>query len=246
MTYKFEIGQRVIDMDLRECTVTSRFTGLSGRYYIVRVDDCTTQYTREIHERELMKVVTPKPKYERGEWVAHRLYGAGYVEVAGSDLRYRIYVPGLGERCNLPEDQLTKIEHDIRSGDRVTFKGWAELCGDYTVTGKVTKLTSHEGLDIRCDKTNGIYSRSADQVTKLAKPIPKSDLPMPPKFDTLRTTKTITTTFTNVDPELFKLLTGTNYPEPTKRIKEAREALDKQIKDAEAELAKLKEARGKL
>jgi hypothetical protein len=202
--------------------------------------------TYKIGIREL-----PLPKYERGDWVVHK-HTVGYVEdryVEYDRVRYSIYVPGIGVQRAVEESELTKIEHGFRPGDRVTFSGWAANCGNYTVTGEVTKLTSKTGLDIRDDKSGGIYGRSSQNVVKLEKPIKKpintSDLPMPPKFDTLKT-RTVTTTFTDVDPEVFKLLTGYDWPEPSKRIKEARAALDKQIKDAETELKKLKAARAAL
>lgn len=245
MTYKFAIGQRVIDMNLREGNVVSRFTSLTGKSYTVRDDSKVW----EVPEVELFKVEypepepTPKPKYERGDWVAHRLYGAGYVEDSFG-FRYTIYIPELGVRNNVPEDQLTKIEHDFRPGDRVTFKGWASTCGQYTVTGEVTKLTSVTGVDIRDDKSKGIYGREFNVLTKLAKPF-KSDLPMPPKFDTLKT-RTVTTTFTNIDPEAFKLLTGWDIPKDSLTMREAKTYLDTKIKRAELDLKKQQDDLDKL
>lgn len=259
--YKFSLGQQVVDIECREGYVYQRFTGLSGACYLIRYEDSAI---RELTEDSLFSIDLAgiTPKYAIGDLVFHKIYGVGtvvsFTKHFPAEVRYSIKFDdgGWTPKSDVNEQSVTKIDHDIRPGDWVTFNGWAELCGTYTVRGEVIKLRGINGIDLRCDKTKGIYSKSVRHVTKIDKPVVTKiqygfDLPLPPKLDTLKS-MTWTTTIENPSPELVKLLTGSDVIScgkvtvPTPRIAAARRELDRQIKDAEAELTKLKEARGKL
>ncbi|QFG12762.1 hypothetical protein PBI_MIMI_3 [Arthrobacter phage Mimi] len=180
-------------------------------------------------------------KFHSGDWVYNENYGAGKVTVA-IDHRYTVKFNGEWRSIQLPEAKLTKIEHSLRPDHKVAFD--ATYSGVKDTTGTVVKLVDHNRVEIEPELSSGVYTRYVSEVTKLADLTPQPDLPLPPKFDTLGR-KTVTTTFTDVDPEVMKIVFGVDLaaPKPTKRIQESRDALDRQIKDAEAELAKLRAAR---
>ncbi|QFG12132.1 Hypothetical Protein OBI_RACECAR_3 [Arthrobacter phage Racecar] len=182
-------------------------------------------------------------KFEIGDWVYNENHGAGKVTgtrvpCAGAT-QYNVKFNGEWKTLLIHEDRLTKIEHSLRPGHRVRFHAW-----QYDREGVITRITP-DYVDIESDYS-GKFSRHHTTVTKLSDEQPKPDLPLPPKFDSVKTTtRTVTTTISSPDAELMKFVFGVDLaaPKPTKRIQESRDALDRQIKDAEAELAKLRAAR---
>jgi hypothetical protein len=187
-------------------------------------------------------------KFQAGDWVYNETYGVGKVMVAVFQ-RYTIKFNGVEWRSvQLQEEELTKIEHSLRPGHKVQF----ESRGTY-YHGTVTSINPYY-VDIEREGIHGKYTRYHTKVTKLADTLPKSDLPLPPKLDTLKQ-KTVTTTFTDVDPEVMKIVFGVDLalPKDSLAIRETKGYLDAKIKRAELDLkkqqedlAKLREARAKL
>lgn len=177
-------------------------------------------------------------KYQIGDWVYNQNHGAGivrstYVPVIG-EAEYTVRFTGEWKSTIIPESRLTKIEHSYRPGHRVRF--WTQF-GAVSHEGVITAI-SPDYVDI--ESYSGKHTRHYASITRIEQP--KTDLPFPPNYDTLKV-KTVTLNFTTPEGEAFKVISGFDAPPVPKRVKEAREALDKQIKDAEAELAKLRAAR---